>query len=119
MLVCLAGADCSIHGPNLVENTRFGKQVATAVAGGVRSTLGIGAYFRQLVIVLSRDMILAVLILAIIFGSAMIGLSMRANARLRHEKRLPMQWSLSRSKPLSETINWSAPAFLPLASLHF
>lgn len=64
-------------------------------------------------------MILAVLIVAIIFTSAMVGLSMRANARFRHEKRLPMQWSLSRSKPLSETINWSAPRVLALSFTPF
>lgn len=67
----------------------------------------------------SRGMILAVLIVAIIFGSALIGLSMRANTRYRHEKRLPMQWSLSRSKPPSETIIWSAPRLLALSFTPF
>lgn len=62
---------------------------------------------------------MAVLIVAIIFGSAMIGLSMRANARFRHEKRLPMQWMISRSEPLSKTVIWSAPRVVALSFTPF
>jgi len=60
-------------------------------------------------------MLLAVLIMSTLFALVMVGLSIRANARFRQEKRLPMQWMLSRSKPLSETVNWSAPRFLTLS----
>ena len=58
---------------------------------------------------------MAVLIVSGIFALVMVGLSIRANARFRQEKRLPMQWMLSRSKPLSETVNWSAPRVLALS----
>lgn len=42
-----------------------------------------------------------VLIVSAIFALVMIGLSIRANARFRQERKLPMQWRLSRSEPLS------------------
>lgn len=58
---------------------------------------------------------MAVLIVSGIFALVMIRLSIRANARFRQERRLPMQWMLSRSKPLSETVNWSAPRVLALS----
>jgi len=39
---------------------------------------------------------MAVLIVSAIFALVMIGLSIRANARFRQERKLPMQWRLSR-----------------------
>lgn len=64
---------------------------------------------------LPRRYALVVIIVAIIFGLAMIGLSVRANSRFQQEKRLPMQWLLSRSKPLSKSVNWSAPRAIALS----
>jgi len=54
--------------------------------------------------------------IAIAFALMTIGLAVQANFRFKHEERLPMQWLLSRSKPLSETVVWSAPR---LATLGF
>jgi hypothetical protein len=48
------------------------------------------------------------LLIASMFGLAMIILSVRANARFKDEERLPMQWSLSGS------VNWTAPRKLAL-----
>lgn len=48
---------------------------------------------------------MAVLIVSAIFVLMMIGLSIRANARFRQEKTLPMQWWLSRSEPLSRSVH--------------
>ena len=42
-------------------------------------------------------------VVALVFGSAMVALSVSANLRFRNEARLPMQWSWS------GTVNWSAP----------
>jgi len=39
----------------------------------------------------------------------LIGMSLRGNTRFRHEKRLPMQWSLDGS------VNWTAPRAAALA----
>ena len=61
-----------------------------------------------------REMLLAALIVSIIFELVMIRLSVRANARFREEKHLPMQWSISLSKPFPETVTWSAPRLLAL-----
>lgn len=58
---------------------------------------------------------MAVLIVSTIFALVMIGLSIRANARFRQEKTLPMQWRLSRSEPLSRSVNWSAPRVVALS----
>jgi len=58
---------------------------------------------------------MSVLIVSAIFALVMVGLSVRANARFRQEKRLPMRWMLSRSNPLSDTVNWSAPRVLALS----
>ena len=58
---------------------------------------------------------MAVLIVSAIFVLMMIGLSIRANARFRQEKTLPMQWWLSRSEPLSRSVNWSAPRVVALS----
>lgn len=58
---------------------------------------------------------MAVLIVSAIFALVMIGLSIRANARFRQEKELPMQWRLSRSQPLSRSVNWSAPRAIALS----
>ena len=58
---------------------------------------------------------MAVLILSAIFVLVMIGLSIRANARFRQEKTLPMQWRLSRSEPLARSVNWSAPRVVALS----
>lgn len=52
---------------------------------------------------------MAVLIISAIFALVIIGLSIRANARFRQEEKLPMQWRLSRSEPLTGSVNWSAP----------
>lgn len=58
---------------------------------------------------------MAVLIVASVFGMVMVGLSVRANRRFMNEKRLPMQWSFSRSKSFSDSVNWSAPRILALS----
>ena len=58
---------------------------------------------------------MAVLIVSTIFALVMIGLSIQANARFRQEKTLPMQWRLSRSEPLSRSVNWSAPRIVALS----
>jgi uncharacterized protein YggT (Ycf19 family) len=55
-----------------------------------------------------------VVIVSTMFALAVIGLSIRANARFRSEKRLPMQWMLSRTDPLSKTVTWYAPRFIAL-----
>lgn len=60
-------------------------------------------------------MAVVVLIVSLIFGLIMMGLSIRANARFRQEEKLPMQWTISRSRPLSETVIWSAPRILALS----
>lgn len=60
-------------------------------------------------------MLLAVLIVSAIFALVMVGLSIRANARFQHEKTLPMQWLISRSKPLSETVTRYAPRIFVLS----
>lgn len=52
---------------------------------------------------------MVMLLIAVTFGIVLSGLSIRANARFRHEQRLPMQWSLSGS------VNWSAPRLLALS----
>lgn len=62
---------------------------------------------------------MAVIIVSIIFALIMIGLSVRANARFRQEQKLPMQWIISRSKPLSDTVIWSAPRVLALSFTPF
>ena len=62
---------------------------------------------------------MAVLIVSAIFALVMIGLSIRANARFRQERKLPMQWRLSRSEPLSNLVNWSAPRVLALSFTPF
>src|SRR3546814_6359411 len=48
-------------------------------------------------------------------GLTMIVLSVRANSRFRQEQKLPMQWMLSRSRPLSSTVIWSAPRIFALS----
>lgn len=62
---------------------------------------------------------MAVLIISAIFALVMIGLSIRANARFWPEKKLPMQWRLSRSEPLTGSVNWSAPRVLALSFTPF
>src|SRR3546814_711103 len=62
---------------------------------------------------LDRRMI--VIILAAAIGLTMIVLSVRANSRFRQEQKLPMQWMLSRSRPLSSTVIWSAPRIFALS----
>jgi hypothetical protein len=62
---------------------------------------------------------MAVLVIATLFALAAIGLSARANSHLRQEERLPMQWLLSRSEPLSKTIVWSATRPLALSFMPF
>src|SRR3546814_16111736 len=56
-----------------------------------------------------------VIILAAAIGLTMIVLSVRANSRFRQEQKLPMQWMLSRSRPLSSTVIWSAPRIFALS----
>ena len=56
-----------------------------------------------------------IIILAAAIGLTMIVLSVRANSRVRQKHRLPMQWMLSRSRPLSSTVIWSAPRILALS----
>ncbi|KMS53548.1 hypothetical protein V474_23000 [Novosphingobium barchaimii LL02] len=56
-----------------------------------------------------------VIILAAAIGLTMIVLSVRANSRFRQEQKLPMQWMLSRSRPLSSTVIWYAPRILALS----
>jgi len=52
---------------------------------------------------------IAVLIVCAIFGAILVGLSVLANARFQHEKILPLQWMISRSQPLSQTVVRTAP----------
>jgi hypothetical protein len=59
--------------------------------------------------------ILLVPIACAIFGLMLMALSIRANARFRHEKILPLQWMISRSRPLSQTIVRSAPRLFVLS----
>jgi hypothetical protein len=61
----------------------------------------------------------AVLILSAIFGLIMVGLSIWANARFRQEPRLPMQWMISKSQPLSQTVIRSAPRVFVLSFTPF
>lgn len=56
-----------------------------------------------------------VIIFAAAIGLTMIVLSVRANSRFRQEEKLPMQWMLSRSRPLSSTVIWSAPRAFALS----
>lgn len=56
-----------------------------------------------------------VTIFAAAIGLTMIVLSVRANSRFRQEEKLPMQWMLSRSRPLSSTVIWSAPRAFALS----
>src|SRR3546814_18986574 len=49
----------------------------------------------------------------------MIVLSVRANTRFRKEQKLPMQWMISRSQPLSSTVIRSAPRVLALGFVPF
>src|SRR3546814_18951992 len=56
-----------------------------------------------------------VIILAAAIGLTMIVLSVRANSRFRQEQKLPMQWMLLRSRPLSSTVIWSAPRFFAVS----
>lgn len=60
-------------------------------------------------------MTVAVVIISAVFALILAGLSIRANARFRKEQRLPMQWMISRSAPLSETVIKSAPRVFALA----
>ena len=46
---------------------------------------------------------------AALFGIVLAGLALRANARFRNEKRLPMQWWLNGE------VTWSAPRIFALA----
>ncbi|MEG8223991.1 hypothetical protein OSJ57_25880 [Sphingomonas sp. HH69] len=62
---------------------------------------------------------MGVLIVSAIVALVMIGLSIRANVRFRQEKKLPMQWRLSRSEPLASSVNWSAPRVLALSFTPF
>ena len=64
-------------------------------------------------------MIVAVLIVSTIFALVMIGLSIWANVHFRESERLPMQWRLSRSEPLSNLVNWSAPRIFALSFTPF
>lgn len=61
----------------------------------------------------------AVVIIFAIFGLIMVGLSIRANTRFRHEPRLPMQWMISKSQPLSQTMIRSAPRVFVLSFTPF
>lgn len=58
---------------------------------------------------------MAVLVVSVAFALLMIGLSIRANTRYRQERELPMQWRLSRSEPLAQSVNWSAPRVVALS----
>lgn len=49
------------------------------------------------------------IVIVIVAATALIILSLRANIRLRHEDRLPMQWSFTGK------VNWTAPRVLALA----
>lgn len=62
-----------------------------------------------------KEPCMTVIILAVAFGLVMIALSVQANFRFRQEQKLPMQWALSRSRPLSSTVIWSAPRVLALS----
>ena len=87
------------------------------LVGAVRNCPPARAHLRAPSIMLPmalKDVLMAVFILATIFGLTMIGLSIRANARFRDEERLPMQWKISRSEPLSRTVIWSAPRVIAL-----
>src|SRR3546814_8649231 len=59
------------------------------------------------------------IILAIVFAVVMIVLSVRANTRFRKEQKLPMQWMISRSQPLSSTVIRSAPRVIALGFVPF
>src|SRR3546814_10008934 len=59
------------------------------------------------------------IILAIVFALVMIVLSVRANTRFRKEQKLPMQWMISRSQPLSSTVIRSAPRVIALGFVPF
>src|SRR3546814_19898466 len=59
------------------------------------------------------------IILAIVFALVMLVLSVRANTRFRQEHKLPMQWMISRSQPLSSTVIRSAPRVIPLGFVPF
>src|SRR3546814_11186964 len=61
------------------------------------------------------DRRMIVIILAAAIGLTKIVLSVRANSRFRQEQKLPMQWMLSRSRPLSSTVLWSAPRIFALS----
>jgi hypothetical protein len=52
---------------------------------------------------------MVVLVIAVAFALTTVAVSVRADARFKREQSLPMQWTLSRSKPLSETVVWAAP----------
>lgn len=54
-------------------------------------------------------MIVTVIIVCAILGLVMAGLSVWAFARFRHQADLPLQWTISRSQPLSETVLRSGP----------
>lgn len=54
-------------------------------------------------------MIALVIMIAVGIVLIIAALSVRANARFRHEDRLPMQWSLS------GRVNWTAPRVLALS----
>lgn len=56
-----------------------------------------------------------VLFMLVAFVSTMLGLCLQANRRFRGEATLPMQWSLSRERPLAHSVNWSAPRPIALA----
>lgn len=64
-------------------------------------------------------MIVAVLFLSLMFGLILIGLSVRANARFRQKKALPMRWLISTFKPFSATVTRSAPRVLGLSLVPF
>ncbi|WP_126174541.1 hypothetical protein [Altericroceibacterium xinjiangense] len=49
------------------------------------------------------------IVTAVFFSLILAGIALRANARLRHEKRLPMQWWLTGD------VTWSAPRLIGLA----
>ncbi|MCC2980873.1 hypothetical protein [Sphingomonas sp. IC4-52] len=56
------------------------------------------------------------IIIAMVYGAAMLVVAWRANARFRREERLPMQWLLNGD------VTWSAPrrmalAFMPALSI--
>lgn len=63
--------------------------------------------------------IIIAIILAIVFALVMVVLSVRANTRFRKEQKLPMQWMISRSQPLSSTVIRSAPRVIALGFVPF